>query len=83
MAPKRELDFHPQLLAKTETHLDVALMATSQENRLAEAIQSVSEQAMRLAPAMWRQQPVMLEENSLVEVIQPVSEWVMRWALAM
>jgi hypothetical protein len=38
---------------------------------------------MRLAPAMWQQQPVMLEENSLVEVIQPVSEWVMRWARAM
>jgi hypothetical protein len=38
---------------------------------------------MRLAPAMWQQQPVMLEENSLAEVIQPVSEWVMRWELAM
>ena len=42
MAAKRELDFHPQLLAKPETHLDVALMATSQETPPPEAIQSVS-----------------------------------------
>ncbi len=55
MAPKQELDFHPQLpvqMAKPETHLDVELMATSQENPPAEAIQSVSELVMRLAPAM-------------------------------
>jgi hypothetical protein len=46
MAPKGQLDFHrplPVQMAKPETHLDVGRMATSQENRLAEAIQSVSE----------------------------------------
>ena len=52
MAPKRQLDFHPQLLAKPETHLDVELTATSEENPPAEAIQSVSESVTRLALAM-------------------------------
>ncbi len=52
MAPKRQLDFHLQLpvqMAKPETHLDVELMATSQESPPAEAIQLVSELVMRLA----------------------------------
>jgi hypothetical protein len=60
MAPKQELDFHPQLLAKAGTHLDVELTATSQENPPAEAIQLVSELVIRLAPAMWQPPPVML-----------------------
>ena len=60
MAPKQQLDFHPQLLAKPETHLDVELRATLQENPPAEAIQSALEVVMRLVPAMWQQSPVML-----------------------
>jgi hypothetical protein len=65
MAPKQELDFQPQLpvqMAKPETHLAVELMATSQENPPAEAIQSASELVMGLAPAMWQPPPVMLQE---------------------
>ena len=63
MAPKRQLDFHPQLpvqMAKPETHLDVELTATSQESPPAEAIQSASESVTRLAPAMRQPPPVML-----------------------
>ena len=40
-------------MAKPETHLDVELKATSQENPPAEAMQLASELVMRLAPAMW------------------------------
>ena len=50
MVLKQELDFHPQLLATPETHLDADLMATSLENPPAEAIPSVS-LVMRSAPA--------------------------------
>jgi hypothetical protein len=62
MAPKRQLDFHPLpvQMAKPETHLDVELTATSQENPPAEAIPSASESVMRLAPVMWPRPPVML-----------------------
>jgi len=63
MAPKRRLDFHPQLpaqMAKPEIHLDVELTATSQESPPAEAIQSASELVVRLAPAMRQPPPVML-----------------------
>ena len=74
MAPKQQLDFQPQLpvqMAKPETHLDVELTATSQENPPAEAMQSVSELVTRLAPAMWQSPPVKLSENSSpVEAIQ-------------
>jgi hypothetical protein len=82
MAPKQQLDFHPQLLvqmAKPETHLDAELMATSLENPPAEGIQSVSELVMRLAPATWRQPlPVMPPENSLGNAIQLRPEKVRR-----
>ena len=50
MAPKRQLDFHPQLpvqMAKPETHFAVELTATSQESPPAEAIQSASESVTR------------------------------------
>jgi hypothetical protein len=81
MAPKGQLDFHPQLpaqMAKPETHLDVELMATSQETPPPEAIQSISELAMSVAPAMWQQPPVILQENSPAEVIQLLPEKVRR-----
>jgi hypothetical protein len=78
MAPKQELDFHPQLLARPETHLDGELMGTSEENPPAEAIQSVLELVMRLAPAMWQPPPVMLQENSLGKAIQLLPEMVRR-----
>ena len=55
MAPKQELDFHPQLpvqMAKPETQLDAEPTATPLESPLAEAMQSALELVMRLAPAM-------------------------------
>ena len=75
MSPKQELDFHPQLpaqMAKLETHLDVELMATSLENPPGKAMQAASQLVMRLAPAMWRPLPVMLQENSPGKAIQLV-----------
>jgi hypothetical protein len=78
MALKQELDFHPQLLATPETHLDAELMATSLENPPAEAIPSVS-LVMRLALATWQQPlPGMLQENSLASAIQLLPEKVRR-----
>ena len=74
MALKQDLDFQPQLLAKPEAHLDAELMATSLENRPAAGIQSASELAMRLAPAMCQAPWVILEENSLAEAIQLLRE---------
>src|SRR4029453_2069435 len=76
MAPKQQLDFHPQLLAKPETHLDVELRATLQENPPAEAIQSASESVTRLAPAMGQPPPMLLWENLQGKAIQSV------WKLA-
>ena len=66
MAPKRQLDFHPQPPVQTEkpeTHLAVELTATSQESPPAEAIQSASESVTRLAPAMRQPPPVLLWED--------------------
>jgi hypothetical protein len=71
MAAQQQLDFHPRLpaqMAKLETHLDVELMATSQENPPAEAIQSASELGMRLATAMW-QPRLLVKENSREKAI--------------
>jgi hypothetical protein len=81
MALKQELDFHPQLLAMPETHLDAELMATSLENPPAEAIPPVS-LVRRLAPATWRQLLlVMLQENLLAPAIQFLPKMVRReWA---
>jgi hypothetical protein len=63
MAPKPQLDFHPQppvQMAKPETHLDAELRATLEENPPTKAIQLASELAMRVAPAMWQPPPVIL-----------------------
>jgi hypothetical protein len=79
MTPKRQLDFHWQLpvqLAKPETHLDVELMATLQENPPPEAMQAASESVTRLAPAMRQPPPVLLWENLQGKAIQSV------WKLA-
>ena len=79
MALKQELDFHPQLLATPETHLDAELMATSLESPPVEASQPASELVMRLAPATWRQPLlVMLQENSPGKAIQLRPEKVRR-----
>ena len=76
MAPKRQLDFHPQLpvqRAKLETHLDVGLMASLQENPLAEAMRLVWQLVRRLAPAMWQPGPVMLGQEFPGKAILPVA----------
>jgi hypothetical protein len=79
MAPEWWLDFQPQLpvqMASLETHLDVELKATSQENPPAEAMESISDLVMRLAQVMQQPPPVMLSKNSPKTAIQLV------WKLA-